>query len=220
MASARFPTPINNCAASPVRGSDRWVIQTPGSAPVIAIQTLSDFYPLDGFYSRRADATGADGNYRLYEIAGAGHIWSTQVAYTPSGDEPVRAGFPANWWDRTATASRRRSRPSTRSTERWRTRFAGCVTGSRADGRADPGDGSDEPSAQPLTDAYGECERRRSTSRARRTSATRGVAAARARCFGDPRSRSRSRRSTRSTRSTATMFTPSPRQPPPRSEDG
>ena len=99
IAGARFPTPINNCAASPVRGSDRWVIQTPGSAPVIAIQTLSDFYPLDGFYSRRADATGADGNYRLYEIAGAGHIWSTQVAYTPSGGEPVRAGFPANWWD-------------------------------------------------------------------------------------------------------------------------
>jgi len=97
IAGARFPTPINNCAASPVRGSDRWVIQTPGSAPVIAIQTLSDFYPLDGFYSRRADATGSDGNYRLYEIAGAGHIWSTQVAYTPSGGEPVRAGFPANW---------------------------------------------------------------------------------------------------------------------------
>src|SRR5207249_4156165 len=46
IAGARFPTPINNCAASPVRGSDRWVIQTPGSAPVIAIQTLSDFYPL------------------------------------------------------------------------------------------------------------------------------------------------------------------------------
>jgi alpha/beta hydrolase family protein len=66
---------------------------------VISIQTLSDFYRLNGFYRRRPDSTGPAGNYRLYDVAGAGHVSSTQVAYTPSGDELVRAGFPANWWD-------------------------------------------------------------------------------------------------------------------------
>jgi hypothetical protein len=99
IAGANFPTPIYDCGTPPVHGTDRWVIQTPGDVPVIAIQTLSDFYKLGGFFSRRADATGPGGNYRLYEVAGAGHVWDTQVAYTPSGDELVRSGFSADWWD-------------------------------------------------------------------------------------------------------------------------
>ena len=99
IAGANFPVPINQCAPPPVRGSSRWVIQPPGRVPVIALQTLSDFYSLGGFYSRRPDSTGAAGNYRLYEVAGAGHVWATQVAYAPGAADLVRSGFPADWWD-------------------------------------------------------------------------------------------------------------------------
>ncbi len=96
---ANFPVPINQCAPAPTPGSDRFVVHPPGAAPVIATQTLSDFYALNGFASRRADSTGAGGNYRLYEIAGAAHVWAEQVAFAPDGQELVQAGFPASWWD-------------------------------------------------------------------------------------------------------------------------
>ena len=99
IAGANFPVPINQCAPRPVPGSSRWVIQTPGHVPVIALQTLSDFYALRGFYSRRADSSGAAGNYRLYEVAGAGHVWATQVSYAPGAADLVRSGFSADWWD-------------------------------------------------------------------------------------------------------------------------
>ena len=99
LAGANFPVPINQCAPRPAPGSSRWVIQPPGRVPVIALQTLSDFYALGGFSSRRPDSTGAAGNYRLYEVAGAGHIWATQVAYAPGAADLVRSGFSADWWD-------------------------------------------------------------------------------------------------------------------------
>lgn len=99
IAGANFPVPINQCAPRPAPGSSRWVIQTPGRVPVIALQTLSDFYAQGGFYSRRADSTGKAGNYRLYEVAGAGHVWATQVAYAPGAADLVRSGFSADWWD-------------------------------------------------------------------------------------------------------------------------
>lgn len=99
IAGANFPVPVNDCAPRPVPGSDRWVIQPPGAAPVISIQTLSDFYALNGFASRRPDVTGPDGNYRLYEVAGAGHVWATQVAYAPGAADLVRSGFSADWWE-------------------------------------------------------------------------------------------------------------------------
>src|SRR5262249_39771398 len=96
---ANFPVPINQCAPAPTPGSDRWVVHPPGQVPVISTQTLSDFYALNGFYSRRLDSTGADGNYRLSEIAGAAHVWGEQVDYAPNGAELVQSGFPASWWD-------------------------------------------------------------------------------------------------------------------------
>lgn len=99
IASAVSRVPINQCAAPPEPGSARWVIQPPGDAPVIAIQTLSDFYALNGFFGRRADSTGEGGNYRLYEVAGAGHVWATQVAHAVGSEDLVRSGFPATWWD-------------------------------------------------------------------------------------------------------------------------
>jgi Alpha/beta hydrolase domain len=98
-AGANFPVPINQCAPRPTPGDARWVVDPPGQAPVISVQTLSDFYALNGFYSRRPDSTGPDGNYRLYEVSGSAHVWAEQVAYAPGGDELVKAGFPASWWD-------------------------------------------------------------------------------------------------------------------------
>lgn len=94
-----FPVPINQCAPAPVPGSPGFTVETPGDVPVIATQTMSDFYALNGFSSRRGDSTGSAGNYRLYEIAGAAHVWAEQVAYAPNGDELVKSGFPATWWD-------------------------------------------------------------------------------------------------------------------------
>ena len=99
IAGANFPVPINQCAPAPTPGSDRWVIQAPGVLPVIAIQTLSEFYALGGFFSRRPDATGAAGNYRLYEVAGAAHVWDTHVDGAPGPSDLVQSGFPASWWD-------------------------------------------------------------------------------------------------------------------------
>lgn len=98
-AGANFPVPLNQCDPVPKPGSSRWVINPVGDAPVIALQTLSDFYALNGFASRRPDSTTPGDNYRLYEVAGAGHVWQKQVEYTPSGDELVRSGFTADWWD-------------------------------------------------------------------------------------------------------------------------
>lgn len=94
-----FPVPVNQCAPRPVPGAPDFTVATPGQVPVIATQTLSDFYALNGFYSRRPDSTGAAGNYRLYEVAGSAHVWAEQVAYAPNGDELVKSGFPRSWWD-------------------------------------------------------------------------------------------------------------------------
>jgi hypothetical protein len=73
-------------------------VHPPGNAPVIDVQTLSDSYALGGSNGLRPDGTGPGGNYRLYQVSGASHVWAEQVAYAPGPAEEVKAGFPANYW--------------------------------------------------------------------------------------------------------------------------
>lgn len=93
-----FVEPINQCEAAPAPGSAQWVVHPPGNAPVVDVQTLSDFYALGGVYGERPDGTGPGDNYRLYQVTGASHVWAEQVAYAPGPAEEVKAGFPPNYW--------------------------------------------------------------------------------------------------------------------------
>jgi hypothetical protein len=93
-----FVEPINQCEAAPAPGSAQWVVHPPGDAPVIDVQTLSDFYALGGVDGERPDGTGPGDNYRLYQVPGASHVWAEQVAYAPGPAEEVKAGFPPNYW--------------------------------------------------------------------------------------------------------------------------
>ena len=93
-----FVESINQCTPAPDPGSAQWVVHPPGDAPVIDVQTLSDSYALGGSSGVRPDGTGSGDNYRLYQVAGASHIWAEQVRYATGPAEEVKAGFPANWW--------------------------------------------------------------------------------------------------------------------------
>jgi alpha/beta hydrolase family protein len=70
----------------------------PGYAPVIDVQTLSDSYSFFGWAGERPDGETPGDKYRLYQVAGSSHIWTSQVDYTPGPADLVRAGFPANDW--------------------------------------------------------------------------------------------------------------------------
>jgi len=99
--------PINQCAPPAVPGTPaepvlpgvpQFVVHPPGVAPVIDVQTLSDSYSFFGWAGERPDGDAPGDRYRLYQVSGSSHIWESQVAYTPGGDDLVRAGFPANDW--------------------------------------------------------------------------------------------------------------------------
>ena len=65
---------------------------------MIDVQTLSDSYGFFGWAGERPDGDAPGDRYRLYQVSGSSHIWTSQVAYTPGSDDLVRAGFPANDW--------------------------------------------------------------------------------------------------------------------------
>jgi hypothetical protein len=99
--------PINQCAPPAVPGTPadpvvpgvpQFVVHPPGNAPVIDVQTLSDSYSFFGWAGERPDGDTAGNKYRLYQVAGSSHIWTSQVDYTPGPADLVRAGFPANDW--------------------------------------------------------------------------------------------------------------------------
>ncbi len=99
--------PINQCSPPAVPGTPaypivpgvpQFVLHPPGNAPVIDVQTLSDSYAFFGWAGEQPDGNSPGDYYRLYQVAGSSHIWTSQVDYTPGPDELVRAGFPANDW--------------------------------------------------------------------------------------------------------------------------
>jgi hypothetical protein len=99
--------PINQCSAPAVPGTPaqpvlpgvpQFVVHPPGNAPVIDVQTLSDSYSFFGWAGERPDGDAPGDRYRLYQVAGSSHIWTSQVAFTPGSDDLVRAGFPGNDW--------------------------------------------------------------------------------------------------------------------------
>lgn len=97
-AGGGFPPPINQCAGF----GPRFTVQPVGEAPVISIQTESDFYGLfrgTGFFARRPDGDATGNRYRLYEVPGSAHVWANHVAFTPARDDLEAAGFPRNDWD-------------------------------------------------------------------------------------------------------------------------
>ena len=99
--------PINQCAVPAVPGTpaapeqpgvEQFVVHPPPNAPVIDVQTLSDSYAFFGWAGRQRDSIGPKDRYMLYQVPGASHIWTYQVAFTPGHAELVRAGYPANDW--------------------------------------------------------------------------------------------------------------------------
>jgi hypothetical protein len=105
--------PINQCSTPAVPGTPsqpavsgvpQFVVHPPGNAPVIDVQTLSDSYSFFGWAGERPDGDTPGDRYRLYQVPGSSHIWTSQVAYTPGPDDLVNAGFPANDWQDTCLA--------------------------------------------------------------------------------------------------------------------
>jgi hypothetical protein len=99
--------PINQCAAPAVPGTpgspelpgvEQFVLHPPPNVPVIDVQTLSDSYSFFGWAGEEADSNTPTDKYMLYQVPGASHIWTYQVAYTPGPAELVAAGHPANDW--------------------------------------------------------------------------------------------------------------------------
>ena len=99
--------PINQCATPAVPGTpaspeepgiEQFVVHPPRNAPVIDFQTLSDSYSFFGWAGEEPDSDTPTDRYMLYQIPGASHIWTYQVAYTPGAAELSRDGYPANDW--------------------------------------------------------------------------------------------------------------------------
>ena len=99
--------PINQCAAPAAPGTpaapetpgiEQFVVHPPPNAPVIDVQTLSDSYSFLGWAGEEPDSNTPTDRYMLYQVPGASHIWTYQVAYTPGPAELTAAGHPANDW--------------------------------------------------------------------------------------------------------------------------
>ncbi|MEP7307434.1 MAG: alpha/beta hydrolase domain-containing protein [Acidobacteriota bacterium] len=76
---------INQCAAAPGAGDPRQIVKNAG-VPVIAVAAQGE---VPGTYaSRRPDSDDLADRYRLYEVAGAGHIdRSAYIGFPPMADQ-------------------------------------------------------------------------------------------------------------------------------------
>jgi len=89
---ARAPfnlTAINRCAAAPAANDPRQVVRDVG-VPVIAVAGEGDL--VNTFVSRREDGDSPTDRYRLYEVAGAGHIDRFAYLGFPSMTDQEKAG--------------------------------------------------------------------------------------------------------------------------------
>jgi hypothetical protein len=89
---ARAPfnlTAINRCAAAPAANDPRQVVRNVG-VPVIAVAGEGDL--VNTFVSRREDSDAPADRYRLYEVAGAGHIDRFAYLGFPSMADQEKAG--------------------------------------------------------------------------------------------------------------------------------
>jgi hypothetical protein len=75
--SPAAPSRINQCATAPAVGDPRRAIRKT-DVPVIAVVAQGEI--VDAIAFRRSDSDAADDKFRMYEIAGAGHI--DKFAYT------------------------------------------------------------------------------------------------------------------------------------------
>jgi len=80
---------INQCAAAPGPGDPRHVVRNAG-APVIAVAAQGEVLGTLG--NRRPDSDEAADQYRLYEVAGAGHIDKSAYFGFPSMQDQAAAG--------------------------------------------------------------------------------------------------------------------------------
>lgn len=96
-AGAGFQPPIHQCAGA----GPQTVIDPPGDAPVISVQTESDFngpFFGPGLPWRRDDSDEPGDRFRLYEVPGSAHIWAGHRAFTPASEDLIAAGEPGNDW--------------------------------------------------------------------------------------------------------------------------
>jgi hypothetical protein len=80
---------INRCAAAPAAGDPRQAIRNVG-VPVVAVAGEGDL--VNTFVSRRDDSDARPDRYRLYEVAGAGHIDRFAYLGFPSMADQAAAG--------------------------------------------------------------------------------------------------------------------------------
>jgi len=89
---ARAPfnlTTINRCAAAPAADDPRQIVRNVG-VPVVAVAGEGDL--VNTFVSRRDDSDAAADRYRLYEVAGAGHIDRFAYLGFPTMEDQAAAG--------------------------------------------------------------------------------------------------------------------------------
>ncbi len=82
-------TAINRCAPAPAADDPRQAVRNVG-VPVIAVAGEGDL--VNTYVSRREDSDGAADRYRLYEVAGAGHIDRFAYLGFPTLEDQAAAG--------------------------------------------------------------------------------------------------------------------------------
>lgn len=81
--------PINQCEAALPR-SDARANATDIGVPVIKVNSQTDTRTL--YWARKPDADAAPEQFRLYEVAGAGHATDAEVNFGPAPDDVEKAG--------------------------------------------------------------------------------------------------------------------------------